>query len=497
MSTVDWPLAVRRRSLVRASRAAATGPLAPVLIVLLGVMVRAAFLTLAHAWGGIAEYDDTVHFGAAELLFAGRLPYRDFVFLQPPGIIILLQPLAALARIIGEDQALIVARAIFVAIGAVNIALVWKLLRPRGAATAIIGAGFYAVWFGTASTERTILLEPLLNLGLLITLLLLRRGSSRATVLSGIVLGLTCTVKLWPLVFVAVIVVWIARARSLRMAARFAVAAMASFMAVIVPFWIAAGRCFPDQVVFAQLGRSRFISLTARLQFFDGLDGGSPLQRFVPIPLLVIAVLLFVLLVLRMARRDREIGLWSALLFAGAATLAFGSSFFYHYPAFMAVPLAALVGCLGVTFWSRLSSRWRSLATAGGAMIAVLLAVAGARGGWTPQAVRHEVPATAGARCVWADSPALLITIDHFNDQTACSFTLDVSGLVQLEGQVKADRAFQAEFMHADAALLLWGGPATQRPAWTPATVERFEERFEWASNLPAGISLWKLRAAS
>jgi alpha-1,2-mannosyltransferase len=463
--------------------------------VLVGLAVRAALPTAHHAWGGISEFDDGVHLGAAQLLFAGRLPYRDFAFLQPPGIVLLLQPLAALARLTGDDSALVVGRVAFVAIGGLNICLLWKLLRPRGRAAAAIAAGFYAAWWGTVVTERTILLEPLLNLGLLVTLLLLRRASTRAVRLAGLALGLTCTIKLWPLVFLPVFALWLARARSVRTAACFAASAAGSFAVVLAPFWILAGSAFPHQVLFAQLGRhDRPVSMIDRLRLFDGLDGIASVQQPIPGVVLVMVALLFVALGLRLARRDREVGLWLALLLVGALALVVAPSFYYHYPAFLAVPLAAVLGALGVIAWRRLRGRRRPLGALGAALLGLLLAVSAARGGWDPQPVRNEVPGVAQARCVFADLPILLITANHFGLQAGCGYALDSSTLVMADGPIKASSTLRAQFMRADAALLLWGGPQHQW-GWTANAVRSFRQRFRLARDLPGGISLWKRRS--
>src|SRR3954452_3278060 len=55
--------------------------------------------------GGISDYDEGVYFGGAQALTAGRLPYRDFVLLHPPGIILLLTPFAMLARVVTDQRA--------------------------------------------------------------------------------------------------------------------------------------------------------------------------------------------------------------------------------------------------------------------------------------------------------------------------------------------------------------------------------------------------------
>ena len=54
---------------------------------------------------GIIDYDDGVHFAAAIGLVHGQLPYRDFLLLHPPGIVLVLSPFAGLALVIGEPMA--------------------------------------------------------------------------------------------------------------------------------------------------------------------------------------------------------------------------------------------------------------------------------------------------------------------------------------------------------------------------------------------------------
>lgn len=128
-------------------------------------------MTLAGAWSGIVEYDDGVHLAAAHLLADGQLPYRDFVFVQPPGVLLVLQPFVAISHLFGEQDALVAMRLAFVLVGCLNVGLVWRLLREHGTTATVAGAAFYAVWFPTVSAERTALLEPLLNLALLGALL--------------------------------------------------------------------------------------------------------------------------------------------------------------------------------------------------------------------------------------------------------------------------------------------------------------------------------------
>ena len=73
--------------------------------------------------GGIDDYDEGVYFAGAQALVAGRLPYRDFVLLHPPGIVVLLAPFAGVARLLSDHRAFELARLAFMALGALNAVL--------------------------------------------------------------------------------------------------------------------------------------------------------------------------------------------------------------------------------------------------------------------------------------------------------------------------------------------------------------------------------------
>jgi hypothetical protein len=357
----------------------------------------------------------------------------------------------------------------------------------------MVAAAFYAAWWGTVVTERTLLLEPLLNVGLLVTLLLVRRASARAILLAGVVLGLTCTIKLWPLVFLPVFAVWIARIQSSRLAVRFGLGVIGSFGSVIAPFWLLAGREFPHQVLFSQLGRhDQTASLLGRLRLFDGLNGIGSVQQSIPTWFVALGAALFVVLVLRLASRDREVGLWLALLLVGTLALLLAPSFYYHYPAFVAVPLAGILGSIGVAAWDRLRGNGKSVAAVGAALLTSLLAASAARGGWPPRPMQHEIAAVSRAQCVWADVPILLLTTNHFGDQAGCGYVLDSSALVMADGRGRAGRTLRAEFARTNT-VLLWGRPG-QQWGWNDETVRSFRGRFRFVKRVQGPVSVWTER---
>lgn len=68
-------------------------------------------------------YDDGGHYGAADALLSGRLPYRDFLLRHPPGIALALSPFAAIGRLTSDPTGMALARLACMAVGALNAAV--------------------------------------------------------------------------------------------------------------------------------------------------------------------------------------------------------------------------------------------------------------------------------------------------------------------------------------------------------------------------------------
>ncbi|MDQ1483510.1 MAG: hypothetical protein QOF35_1586, partial [Actinomycetota bacterium] len=58
----------------------------------------------------IQGYDDGVYYTGADALVSGRMPYRDFVLLHPPGILLVLAPFAALGHLLSDPTGFALAR---------------------------------------------------------------------------------------------------------------------------------------------------------------------------------------------------------------------------------------------------------------------------------------------------------------------------------------------------------------------------------------------------
>ena len=132
-------------------------------IALLAFVAR--LLPTLHGGGlrGIDDYDEGVYFSAAQALIAGRFPYRDFVLLHPPGIVLVLTPFAALARVVSDHRAFELARLAFMALGSINAVLtaaIARRARSGGVVAAAVAGVLYAVWPPAIDAESTTLLTP-------------------------------------------------------------------------------------------------------------------------------------------------------------------------------------------------------------------------------------------------------------------------------------------------------------------------------------------------
>ena len=160
------------------------------------------------------SYDGSVCYAAAAGLAHGLLPYRDFLFLHPPGIVVALVPFVSLGRVIGDPSGIEVATLAWFGIGALNAVLVSTILRPLGVVAALIGGLFYAVFYPAVFIERSPLLEAPAATVTLVALLLLTRTpkvgpiASRVVLLAGALLGVSAGFKIWGVVVLVAVLGW-------------------------------------------------------------------------------------------------------------------------------------------------------------------------------------------------------------------------------------------------------------------------------------------------
>ncbi len=448
-------------------------------VVLLAVVLRVAPWLWPHVLLGVQESDDGVYYAASGALLGGLLPYRDVLIVHPPGVSVLLLPFAALGAATTDPIGLAAARVAMVAVGVANLLLVHRLaLRlpadaGRARAAALVAATVYAVSPGAVTAEHTVLLEPLVNLLCLLGVTVLLDGPSRRrAALAGVLVAVAVSVKLFACLYVAVLVLWLLVRRQTGRAVALAAGALLGASAIIGPFALTTRTAFWRDVVLTQLQRPA-----------DATDGGVlRLGDLAGLELLhvgaVVVLLALVVALVRLPRPGPEAALWLVLAGTAAASFLSSPSYFPHYAAFVAPPLALVL--------HRLVAHRRATA-----LVALLLVVSAAgsvidvarsRGQDDHRTAQALVPFDA---CVFSELVSFAVAADLFAlPSAACPGWIDGRGVAYTHaGDFPSDRSFYPAGFVADEAwqqelrsqlgaadALLLGEPAGEVPEWAPAT---------------------------
>jgi alpha-1,2-mannosyltransferase len=276
----------------------------------LALAIRLYLLSRTRYLTGITEYDDGVYLGGAVDLLSGTVPYRDFAFVQPPGILLLMSPAAFIAKITSASVAMAVARLATVAASAACVALAGSLVRHRGPVATLVACGVLATYPDDIMAAHTLLLEPWMNLLVLAGgCLAFQRGRLAPPgrlLWAGVLFGLAIAVKYWAVIpALALVVTCVTASRSGargapdgaapgrpapsprwdpgRRAARFAVGTVAGFAVPVLPFVALAPSAFVRSTLLDQVARAgssvteslRLIHLTGLAAILDNAGGFS------------------------------------------------------------------------------------------------------------------------------------------------------------------------------------------------------------------------------
>jgi alpha-1,2-mannosyltransferase len=483
-------------------------------------LTRPGFLT------GISEYDDGVYLGAAIRLTQGALPYRDFAFVQPPGMLLLMTPAALVARATTTATALALARVLTVVASTACVPLAGNLVRHRGTLVTIVTCGILAVYPDDIAAAHTLLLEPWMNL---CCLLAANAAFSRGRLANpgrlawaGAALGFAAAVKFWAAVPAAILLVFclVVRERRARRSWAYLAGVAAGFVLPVAPFALAAPGTFIRSTLLDQASRvGTVIPLSLRLAHLTGLidvlDSSGRLSLsagahslfagsmvasifsvsagWLPFAVTVIGVAAIAAGYLRNLRRPSPLEWFSlaTLVLASVLVLSY-SAFFYHYPAFVAPWLALSAG--GAAGGLAGSQRFRLLA--GGAFTAVILGIAALQ---VSTVAVLSVPSSAAAgrviptgACVVTDETSLLISANRFAAaRPGCPDIIDslATTLVLGDGvSIQAGAAHSARLVAAWQSFLsradyVWLSDGnTRRIPWTPRLSSWFGKHFR-----PAG----------
>ncbi len=398
---------------------------------------------------GVTEYDDGTDFGSAILLVHGHLPYRDFIMVQPPGITLLMAPVALVTKGVGTAWGMGVGRILTALAGTAAVTMGGLLVRHRGLLAAILTCGILAVYPAAVQAAHTVLLEPWLVLFCLAGALATFDGDQLASwprlAWGGAAFGFAGAIKVWAIL--PVLVILVLAARQPRRAATFAAGVVAGFAIPVLPFAAMAPRTFYHSVIVAQLVRVDAVRtpLAFRLREMTGLTSATGLGT---VPLLIVSLAIAVgvaaCCALAWRRTGQRLSLldWFALGSTALTVAAFlwPSDFYYHYAGFLApflalavgLPVSRLIGIPRPAGQPGVSPLLAACVATGIAVLVMAAVQAGAESGLRPAVAPHAVAAARriippGA-CVLTDQVSYTIAADRFPSRPGCPPIVDAVG---------------------------------------------------------------------
>ena len=428
-----------------------------------------------------ATADIAVYLGGSIRLVHGALPYRDFVYVEPPGFVLLATPFAFLSEVLGSRDALAVLRLCTPLVAASSVLLVGRLVRHRGVAATLVGCGVMALFPAELYALHSVLLEPVLELCCLGGAALVFDGDGfaapRRLAVGGAVFGLAVSVKLSALIPM-LIVLALCLPHLRRRAIPFACGAVGGCALPALPFLLLAPAAMYRDVVTTQLGRipaNGRVPLLTRLGDITGVSafgGGATLAIIVALALSGLVVAAFVLSQRWLAPLE-----WFALGSVAALTAAqlAPAQYYPHYAAVITPFLAILLAvALARLRWARAPAL--PLVIAAGAVAWLLIdQVAYLRGQSTPDLVAAVDSVIPPGGCAVSDAPRNLVTTDRFVAAApGCTTMTDPGGTVlALDSSAEAARVWSAVVHHVDYVVT-----ATPIGAWTvPAEASLYVEQ--------------------
>lgn len=499
---------------------------------LVALGLRAYQLSTPGYLFGITEYDDGSYFGSAIHLVHGILPYRDFVFVQPPGITLLMTPVALLAK--STMWGLAIGRILTMIAGAAGVLLLGLLVRHRGLPTTILACGLLAVYPDSVTTARTVLLEPWLVLFCLLGALAVFNGdrvtsNRRRLILGGLALGFAGAIEAWA-ILPAVVILALCLPGVKRAATCLAGMAV-GFLVPVVPFAALDPSGFFRDLVVAQVGpRAGAVRVGIWYRFKEMFGLSNVQTSHLGVLLAVVIVLGFALATLAAAwlvtRQPPPPIEWFAVVttFLIVVIFLWPSQFFFHFVDFL-VPFLAMSVALPL---ARLLAAAQPVADRNGAGVALRWSAAGLVAILVTvftvaqisaeyrQAHNRVVVGAAADRahmvstlqrvvppggCVLTDQVSYTIVANRFiSNVPGCSTMDDPTGMDLAlghglkpntgAGNVPAVAAvWRDAFQHAQYVLLT--GRSFKRVAWNTSLWAYFHSNFRLVMSVPTGDTLY------
>jgi alpha-1,2-mannosyltransferase len=482
---------------------------------LIGLLLRLYQLSRPGFLFSVNEYDDGPYFGSAVRLVNGAVPYRDFLIVQPPGITLLMTPVALISKATGTAWGMAIGRILTALAGAASVALAGLLVRHRGVLATVIVCGIMAVYPDAIQATKTVLVEPWLVLFCLIGALAVFDGDhfttrTRRLVWGGVAFGFGGAVEPWAIF--PVIIITVLALRWPRRAAAYVGGVAAGFLVPVLPFAALAPMKFYEATIVAQIGPRANATRTSTWERIQDLTGLADLTRPTHLVILGAAVLIAAVVAgslglafLLTSRLPPVLDLF-AVGAAGLVLIGFlwPNQFHYHFAAFfapwlalaIALPLTALVRDLrlisGGDGATPPALQWGAACVAG----LVILVMAVVQFNWesynTPhlplsvvQSAERLIPPGS---CLLADEVSFAVMTNRLvSDVPGCSLLLDATGTNYALSHGRDPETGAAKYKAVDAvwtyafdhAQYVWlSGLNHHRVAWTPALERYFSAHF-------------------
>jgi hypothetical protein len=439
-------------------------------------------------------------------------------------------PVAVIAKVSTATHAMAAARLLTVLASAACVPLVGYLVRYRGVFVTVVSCGILAVYPDDITTAHTLILEPWMNLLLLIGVCVaFRRGrltSPQRLFWAGVLIGVAGAVKYWAVLpALALLVVCLVTPTPAGPVRRhrtwgYALGVAAGFVVPVLPFAAAGPGLYLRSTLLDQASRAgSAVPASMRLAHITGLidilndrgqitlhsgthslfaSGGVASTATAGAgwaPFIVAGVIAAVLALGYLWRPARTSPLeWFALascLLAVTAVLSY-SAFFYHYADFVAPWLALSVGCAAGTLARVFAERpgLRRSLIAVSAVLLLGLAVFQARelSGLHTTNIYPDKAAIPAGSCVVTDEVSLTLAANRFSTQPSCPDVLDSLATtlvedngVSVQGGAKASaRAVAAWTWIFGHAQYVWLSPdSDRRIPWTHGLDRWFARHFK------------------
>jgi hypothetical protein len=469
---------------------------------------------------GLQGSDDGIWLAPAIRLVHGALPFRDYAWVHPPGIALLM----ALVGLLGDPrEALVAARVLTALVVGLNASLAAIAVRSRGPVAMLAGGFGLAIFPQTVSVGHTVSLDVYLVVFCLLGAIVMFRGGSLASPrrlgLAGALFGLAIAMKAWG-VFPAIAGLLICLPLWRSAVLPFASGLALGFGLPSLPFFIAAPSAFVHDVVFSQLIRSTtgqgFTSFGERLQLLLGFaPSQDPTDTYVALAIAGVLAILIAATYAFTARSSKRLD-WFVL---GAAALVAWVMLFvvkevYSYYAYFVVSFGVLLLAICI---SRVVDglRWAGERIGGSArragkiagtvgvpaviVIAAVLLLPGdityantfVSGAYDPEpTVASQVPAGA---CVVFDEAGILIDSNRFpSSKAGCPDIADAFGLwltdnngIPPPGQPSDTFVAEWQSWLEQADYVVLSVPRSDYLPWTPSLTSWFNANYSLVASQP------------